>query len=126
MTQPGYSGTPMIELMGRPNHPDPTDGILFFEVDGASMSALTINSFSGWGVHFVRSTNAAVYASHIGTGAGGLIALGNREGGILVEDSSGITIGSSDPALRNVISGNGNGRGLADELPPYGIALAYN
>src|SRR5258705_11324107 len=43
----------------------------------------------------------------IGTDPAGLIALGNRQGGVSLDQSTSNRIGGTTPAARNLISGNG-------------------
>ena len=56
----------------------------------------------------LSSTDNSIEGNRIGTTADGLSALGNGENGILIAGGAGNSIGSPDPASRNLISANGS------------------
>ena len=109
-SQPGYAGTPVIELNG---------GSLV-NVDGFRLPAgnstirgLAINRFGGAGIHVQApgGTNF-IQGNFIGTDTTGTLNRGNGEsstqpGGVWIDGSSGNWIGGTDSANRNLISGNG-------------------
>ncbi|RUL86295.1 NosD domain-containing protein [Tautonia sociabilis] len=57
----------------------------------------------------VPTTGNRVVGNFIGTDASGTVALGNRDDGVQIVDSTGNTIGGLDPAEANLISGNRRG-----------------
>ncbi len=73
------------------------------------------NSGSDSGVYLSDITGAVIEGNIIGLNAAGTAALGNGDNGITISGtSSGITIGGTTAATRNVISGNGaNGVGIS-------------
>jgi titin len=76
-------------------------------VGGAIAGARNIisgNSIDG--VSFARIGGILVQGNFIGTDVTGTVAIPNRNHGIGLFESSGITIGGSTPLARNVISGN--------------------
>jgi hypothetical protein len=68
----------------------------------------TISANGGYGVAVTGSAyNNQINFSYIGTGAVGAMALGNQKGGVyLGPGTSSTAIGSTNPALHTVISGN--------------------
>jgi hypothetical protein len=102
-TQPGYAGTPIIQLDGI--HAGP-------QVDGLTMLApfsrvqgLVINRFDGNGI-VVAATDDIVSGNYVGTDVSGTIGLGNDGDGVLVT-GVGAIVGGATPEARNIISGNG-------------------
>jgi parallel beta-helix repeat protein len=60
------------------------------------------------GVMIDGGDNAVILGNMIGTDDTGAAELANEEGGILVTDSDGVTVGDGTAAGRNLISGNAN------------------
>ena len=103
-TQPGYAASPVVELNGA------AAGVgaagLRVNAGGTTIRGLAINRFQAQGILLQAGADANVIeANYIGTDPGGTIDLGNSGGGINVYSSNN-TIGSTDPAKRNVLSGN--------------------
>ncbi len=104
-SQPGYAGTPLIELNGagagfvwglRCNAP-------------VTIKGLVINRFSsltfGWGIWLSQgSAGSTIIGNYIGTDPTGNFARGNQHG--IRIDSSNNVIGGPTAAERNLISGN--------------------
>src|SRR5437870_3224592 len=106
-TQPGFSGTPLIELNGSGAGPGVTG--LGFNAQNCVVRGLIINRFNGYGINVDSFAGLLVAGNFIGTNAAGTAASGNSGGGIRV-NVIGVTIGGTSAAARNVISGNsGNG-----------------
>jgi CSLREA domain-containing protein/uncharacterized repeat protein (TIGR01451 family) len=104
-TQPGFAGTPIIEIDGGFT-PAGTNGLLI-QSSGSTISALVINRFPGNGILIVNGDNNRVNGSYIGTDITGVTDLGNGLSGIRLEgDSNDNIIGGTTPAERNLISGN--------------------
>jgi CSLREA domain-containing protein len=96
-TQPGYAGTPLVELRGGGNNGDARDG-LSIRAGGSTVRALTVTAFYRYGIHVTdprRGTNTGVNT------LSGNVIVGN--------DDAGIRIGGGDNNVvsGNVISGNG-------------------
>ncbi|MDX6384827.1 MAG: hypothetical protein QOK48_2400, partial [Blastocatellia bacterium] len=102
-TQPGFAGTPLIELNGL--SAGSASG-LTITAQNVTIKGLIINRFTNYGLSFDSAVNASVQGCYIGTNAAGAAALGNGAGGIKINAGSGNTIGGTTPATRNVISGN--------------------
>ena len=85
-------------------------------VGGAAAAAHNLISGNGYGVYIVDSADNSVLGNTIGTDLTGTVDVGNTNSGVYVTDyfSTGNTIGGTNAAQRNLISGNGE--------PPY----AYN
>ncbi len=72
-----------------------------------------ISGNGGMGVQILSSSNDVVAGDRIGTDVSGTIAVGDQQG-IVIESSSGITIGGTVAAATDVISGN-NASGIEIE-----------
>jgi CSLREA domain-containing protein len=110
-SQPGYGGTPLIELDG--SEAGDTHGLNLIGF-GSKVKGLIINRFVDSGIGLMGQ-DIIVQGNYIGTDSSGSIALGNGAWGIGVgcntgqNAPTGMVIGGSSPADRNVISGNGAG-----------------
>jgi hypothetical protein len=103
-TEPGYSGTPLVELNGA-GAGSGTDGLMV-EANDTTVQGLVIAQFSQDGI-YVSASNDAIAANYIGTAPTGTSAIGNGRQGVLVNGSND-TIGGSTAGSGNVIAGNGN------------------
>ena len=105
-TQPGFGGTPLIELNG-----NAAGGVagLNIAASGVTVKGLIINRFTGIGIN-INGGSATIQGNFIGTNPSGTSALGNGTG-IKIDGSSSCTIGGTTAATRNIISGN-NGDGV--------------
>ncbi len=105
-TQPGFSGTPIIELNGS-GVVGPSYGLLITSSD-CVIKGLVINRFF-FGIQ-LSSRNGpgrhVVEGNYIGTNLAGTASLGNTNG--IVVGSSDNVIGGDTVAERNVVSGNTN------------------
>ena len=124
---PGYAGPPVIELDGSgitpsgsiQNDPDDFDG-LYITAGGSTVKGLDIVRFQGFGIILQTGGGNSVTGDYIGVEPDGHTAAGNALGGVLVDASSGNTIGSTIglgmsgqiTQSGNVIAGNGT-RGVA-------------
>lgn len=110
-TQPGYAGTPIIEINGT-NAGTASDG-LRLPSGNSTIRGLIINRFYGAGIHLQAPGGSNhIEGNFIGTDATGTLNRGNgqastRSGGIFVDGSSGNWIGGLYATNRNLISGNG-------------------
>jgi titin len=108
-TQPGFTGTPLIELSGA-NAGATSDG-LRLTAGNSTIRSLAINRFGGAGIHvqLPGGTNF-IQGNFIGTDPTGTLSEGNgsaaQSGGVWIDGSSGNWIGGLYPTNRNVISGN--------------------
>ena len=103
-TQPGYSGTPLIEI----------DGTTSGNVNGLALNGgnsiirgLAINRFAQAGL-FIPSAGNTIESNFIGTDPTGTLARPNAGGGIVVRGANN-TIGGTTAGARNLIAGNNNG-----------------
>lgn len=109
-TQPGYSGSPMIELNGS-QYTAPNPAALTLQSPNNTIKGLAITGFSSTGIHLRAGSNSnVIVANYIGVSPNGNQASPNHRG-ITVESNQNI-IGGSDPSQRNVISGNSTGVSL--------------
>jgi hypothetical protein len=101
-TQPGYAGTPIVQLDGIRAGPQ-ADGLTIL-TSISRVRGLVINRFAGAGIRLAGSIDT-LDGNYIGTDVTGTIDLGNGGDGILVTGLNNIVGGSASDA-RNVISGN--------------------
>jgi hypothetical protein len=104
-TQPGFTGSPIIELDGSSAGAN-ADG-LRITAGNSVVSGLVINRFSSDGVELSVNGGNIVKGSYIGTDVTGTVDLGNAFRGLNIASSNNI-IGGTTSAARNVISGNDN------------------
>jgi CSLREA domain-containing protein len=108
-TQPGYAGTPLIELDGT--------GVIAPQVEykvginiisgGSTVRGLAINRFDYGGVGILSGNGNVIESNVIGTNPAGTMALPNLYG-VIIYQSSNNTIGGTTAAKGNLISGNSN------------------
>ncbi|NNF39023.1 MAG: CSLREA domain-containing protein, partial [Gemmatimonadetes bacterium] len=116
-TEPGYLGTPLIEL----------DGSLAGAVHGLNVAGpdnvirgLAVNRFAFAGLYLgTQATRTVVEGCFIGTDVTGTVDRGNGQAGVVIEGSSDHRIGGSTPAERNIISGNTEGVTIVGVLATY-------
>ena len=106
-TQPGFSGTPLVELNGSSAGAGATG--LTLQGNNITIRGFVINRFAGGGIH-VLGANNLIAGNFIGTNSAGSAALGNGVNGIAVQGAPN-TIGGNTAADRNIVSGNGD-RGI--------------
>jgi CSLREA domain-containing protein len=105
-TQPGFAGTPVIELSGVGF---PGTGLVVHASD-TIIRGLVVNRFTDWGILVtssgsLRPNNVVVEGNFLGTDVTGMHARGNRWG-VQISFGTGHRIGGATPAARNVISAN--------------------
>ncbi len=109
-TQPGYAGSPLIELTGSSAGPD---GIgLHITGGNSTVRGLIINRWAtsgagGYGIALDNLGNNVIEGNYIGTDASGVFAAPNAVNGVAIFGAStNNRIGGTTAAARNVISGN--------------------
>ncbi|MEN3332223.1 MAG: hypothetical protein V7641_1588 [Blastocatellia bacterium] len=102
-TQPGYAGTPLVELNGAATNANAGFAI---SAGGSTIRGFTINRLnSGAGISLNGGNGNVIQGNYIGLDSTGTLDLGNHTG-ISIYNSSNNLIGGASPAARNVISGN--------------------
>ena len=103
-TQPGYSGTPVVELNGAST----ATGSVGLQLNSGfnTVLGLAINRFPAQGI-VLNGVSNVIQGNFIGTDTTGALARGNGSFGIWVK-SLGNQIGGTTAAARNVISGGNN------------------
>ncbi len=105
-TQPGYAGTPVVELDGSHSSPSQT-GLSFFEDSGGStVRGFVVNRFKGTGIVISATGNFRIEDNYIGTDPTGTLARGNGLVGVQVLGRPLLDNGHNR-IVRNVISANG-------------------
>ena len=104
-TQPGFAGTPIIEIKGT----SAGSGVAGLQISAGSSTVrgLVINRFST-GIFLNTKGNNLIAGNYIGTDITGTVAQSNSSHGIDVQGSNNNTFGGTIAADRNLISGNGN------------------
>jgi len=117
-SQPGYAGSPIIEIDGT-GAGNPANGLT---VDGGSSTirGLVVNKFSFRGIE-VRSAGNVVEGNYSGINVAGTTSKPNALDGILVNNAPNNTIGGTTAAARNVSSGNSG-----DGIQIFGPAATGN
>ncbi len=100
-TQPGFAGTPLIELKGS-SAGSGTDGLVI-SAGPSVIRGLAVNRFPGDGIEISQGSGNVIQGNFIGTDTSGTTDLGNNGNGLRV-GSSANTIGGQ--GAENVISGN--------------------
>ncbi|NCS56849.1 MAG: hypothetical protein GPJ16_07780 [Microcystis aeruginosa G11-04] len=104
-SQPGYEGTPIIQISGY----QAGEGLsgLVISAGDSTVRGLIITQFSSYGVRLTDQGNNIVQGNYIGEVGifPGELWLGNGEGGILIESANNL-IGGATTSERNIISGN--------------------
>ena len=127
-SQPGYDGTPLIELLG--NQVGLGDGLGITGPD-VTVRGLDINSFGqGAGIHITGTgaTGDSVYGNFLGTDPTGTEAAPNLVG-VAIESGANnnfVGNGASDASERNLISGNTFSGVLIDGFGSDGNVVAGN
>ena len=104
-TQPGYPGTPIVEIDGSGPLPPGTNGLVV-RAGQSVVRGLVLRGFSGSGVLLDGAGHNIVEGNFIGVDHTGTAAIGNLDAGVVVRDSHLNTIGGTAAPARNVISGN--------------------
>ena len=106
-TQPGYAGTPLIELNG--SAVGSNGNGLVIKAGGSTVRGLAIGSFNnGNGIWVNACNNNVIQGNYIGIAANGTTMRANTRG-IQFSNSSNNVVGGTASGDRNVISGNSNG-----------------
>ncbi len=103
-TQPGYAGSPMVELRAASGGTDLGLGV---EANDVTIRGFAIGGFDA-GIETLFASGMRVEANHIGIDVTGTAARPNDLGVHLIESFDSV-IGGEDPGARNVISGNNVG-----------------
>jgi hypothetical protein len=111
-TQPGFSGTPAIELDGTLAVPGVHGAGLRIEGGGSIVRGFVVNRFPNEGIHIDQIGGNLIEGNYIGTDVSGTVDMGNGQAGIGIQYSSHNTIGGTTRAARNVVSGNLGGISL--------------
>ena len=117
-SQPGFAGTPLINLSGAAI----SGNGLTVAADDSTIKDLVIRQFNGNGVDIVGSGDL-LQGNYVGTDVTGTITVtqiitlstgtfsignGNGQSGVEIDGTSN-TVGGTTPGARNLISGNGTG-----------------
>jgi parallel beta-helix repeat protein len=101
-TQPGYAGTPLVELQGT-NLADRENGLLI-QTGNCIVRGLAINSFPGDGILITGPGSNTIENNYIGTDLTGKFSKANGGSGVQILESPSNRIGG--PERGNLLSGN--------------------
>ncbi len=105
-SQPGFAGSPLIELNGA-KAGGSSSGIRLLTTSSV-VRGLAINGFAAGGIEIDAPGGNSIQGNYIGLDATGTISRPNRGEGIFVSYSWDNVIGGTNAADRNVISGSGD------------------
>jgi CSLREA domain-containing protein len=106
-TQPGFAGSPIIELNGAGAGAS-VNGIAVTGGTGSAIKGLVINNFNASGILLQSASGAnIVQGNYVGTNLAGTADLGNGGNGVsVINGSPNNLIGGTAAGTRNVISAN--------------------
>jgi hypothetical protein len=104
-TEPGYSGSPLVEIRGDNIFVATSGLVVWSTAAGSTIRGIGVSFFPGNGME-IYANSTVVEGCWIGFGINNW-ELGNSYHGILIEDASSCRIGDSTGLTRNVISCNG-------------------
>ncbi|MGH9369679.1 MAG: right-handed parallel beta-helix repeat-containing protein [Thermoanaerobaculia bacterium] len=108
-TQPGFAGSPIIELSGASvSGAPPPEGINIANTSPGIcvVRGLVINRWPNRGILLQQNGGNIIQGNFIGTDVTGMLDMGNSAAGLAVFGLTGNLIGGTTAAERNVISGN--------------------
>ena len=108
-TQPGFAGSPVIEINGAGAGAGASG--IWVTAGNSTIKGLVVNRFGGDGIILTNNGGNTIQGNYIGTNSSGTAALGNGSSGIGMQSGSNI-IGGSSVGQGNLVSGNG-GTGIA-------------
>ncbi len=103
-TQPGFPGTPIVELSGVGAGAGANG--LAIAAGSSTVKGLVINYFSANGILIQTNGGNTIQGCLIGTDPLGVVDRGNEIAGVNVDGTSSNTIGGTTPTTGNLISGN--------------------
>ena len=106
-SQPGFSGSPIIELDGSKEGAGANG--LDITAGSSTVKGLVLNNFSGVCIQLAARGNNTITGNYIGTDLTGTLALGRFGTGVLVFNTPDNMIGGDMPGAGNLISGNKDG-----------------
>jgi titin len=108
-TQPGYAGTPIIELSGASAGTGVTG--LTITAGNSTVEGLVINRFSGDGIDLLSNGGDLVEGNYIGTDVTGSALLTNAANAVNIQSPNN-TVGGSTAGSGNVIAGQTGAAGI--------------
>jgi len=104
-TQPGFAGSPLIELSG---FSAGSGAGLRLLAGSSTIRGLAINGFGAQGILVQDAGSNVIAGNYLGIDLSGTAARGNAQQGIWIDGSPGNVIGGTNAMDRNVISANGD------------------
>ena len=108
-TQPGFAGTPIIEINGNGSNRNTNRSAFFITAGSSTLRGLVINRVNNAAIALITNGGNHIEGNFIGTDVTGNLRLPNSVG--LIVNTSLNTVGGTTAGTGNVISGN-NGTGI--------------
>ena len=105
-TQPGFGGSPIVELNGASAG---ASAGLNITSGGSTVRGLVVNGFGADGIRLSSGGGNTVVGNYIGTNVAGTSARANGGSGLLIDNAPNNNVGGTTAAERNLISGNNVG-----------------
>jgi hypothetical protein len=106
--QPGFAGSPIIELDG--SGAGNSESGLTITAGSSTVKGMAIYNFAQHGIHLQTGNGNIIVGNYIGTDASGTASgKSNSNNGVFVDQSDNNVIGGSHPGEGNVISGSDTG-----------------
>ncbi len=109
-TQDGFTGVPLIELVGATAGSKASG--LTIQSGQTTVRGLVINGFNQHGIRIEEAGANRIEGNYVGTDVTGLVSRPNDGDGVSIFGSSGNVVGGTSASQRNLISGN-DGTGVA-------------
>ena len=121
-SQPGFSGTPLVELDGT----SAGAGVngLHVLASNVTIRGFIVNRFQNAGI-FIDGANNVVAGNYVGTNSTGTAALPNGRDGVFVHGAPNV-IGGSTASDRNLLSGNGRHGAMVSNTSADGNTIRGN
>jgi CSLREA domain-containing protein len=108
-TQPGYGGSPLVEILGQENASPAVSWALHVTAGGSTVRALALGRFSAAGILLGTAGTASaggnkVESCYVGLRADGVTPSAVGGACVQVADSPDNTVGGTNPGARNVLS----------------------
>jgi hypothetical protein len=111
-TQPGFAGTPIIELSGVNIPTQVSRATLFLTAGNTTVRGLIINHFKNGAIFILTAGGNHIEGCYIGTDPTGNLSTNSQGNGISINDVSNNVIGGTTASARNLISGT-NSHGIS-------------
>ena len=103
-TQPGFSGTPLIEIDATNIESFPNGAVLFITAGNTTIRSLILNRFKDGGIFITTAGGNHIEGCYIGPDSAGAAGTNSRGNGITILEGANNVIGGTTPNSRNVVA----------------------